>query len=218
LGAQDEYVAELVRRGLWETTAEGVVFHDWLEWQPSREQVETRREKTMLRVRKLRAARSNAVTNAGVTPCPDPVPESDSLLKIEELKLFTSEPSHARADAREAKAGGGRELAKLGYDWLMQTLGTFPPNVESWRADYERIGAKPEAERASVARNLLATPYIKARRSKATPGHLVRYWEQFVDGPRSFEFTTTAAQPLRGPCKVHTDAEYAAAAKEAVEW
>jgi hypothetical protein len=194
------------------------VFHDWLDWQPSREQVETRREKTMLRVRKLRAARSNAVTNAGVTPCPDPDPVSDSLLKVEELKLPISEPSHApaRADAREPRAGGGdrRELAKLGYDWLMQTLGTFPPNVESWRADYERIGAKPEAERASVARNLLATPYVKARRSKATPGHLVRYWEQFVDGPRSFEFTQKP--PIKsswgnksGPAPVSTDEEFA---------
>lgn len=70
LNAKPEHVKELVDRGLWEPFEDGFQFHDWLDYQPSRDQVLKSRNETLRRVRKHR----NAVTNADVTPAPGPVP------------------------------------------------------------------------------------------------------------------------------------------------
>lgn len=70
LEAKPAHIQELVDRGLWETAEDGFQFHDWLDFQPSREQVLKTRNETLQRVRRHR----NAVTNAPVTPAPVPVP------------------------------------------------------------------------------------------------------------------------------------------------
>ena len=74
--------AELVAAGLWETAETGYTIHDYLEYQPSREQVEAKRATTRARVTRWRSnAKCNAVTNAvgnavsNAAPVPEPVPE-----------------------------------------------------------------------------------------------------------------------------------------------
>lgn len=47
----------LVDAGLWTPSARGWEFHDWAEYQPTREQVEAKREQTAERVRRWRANR-----------------------------------------------------------------------------------------------------------------------------------------------------------------
>ncbi|WP_420114534.1 hypothetical protein [Pseudactinotalea sp.] len=82
LAADRDAATELVLAGLWDfDAAENVwVFHDWAEYQPTREQVEAERAKTRERVEKHRANRvsngaRNGVTNGVSTGAPSrPVP------------------------------------------------------------------------------------------------------------------------------------------------
>jgi hypothetical protein len=82
-GASPKVAAELVAAGLWETAEDGWQFHDYLNYQPSREQLTAQRNATRDRVTKHRERErnavtppvSNAVTNAPVTlPPTRPVP------------------------------------------------------------------------------------------------------------------------------------------------
>jgi hypothetical protein len=50
-------VAELLARGLWEPVADGYVYHDWLEYQPSRDEVKAGREAAKERMRRIRSQR-----------------------------------------------------------------------------------------------------------------------------------------------------------------
>jgi hypothetical protein len=112
-----------------------------------------------------------------------------------------------------------RKLEIEGYKWLESVLGTTPPDLGSWRREYALIAAKPAAERAAVARHLMATEYVQAKRSKATPGHVLKFWQQFVEGPRSFEFDRPAtAKRFAGPSRVATAEEYAADAAGGNPW
>jgi hypothetical protein len=88
LDAKPAHVKELVDRGLWDPAGDGFQFHDWLDYQPSREQVLKTRNETLQRVRKHR----NAVTNAVVTPAPVPVPVPEPK-ELESVRARTRESS-----------------------------------------------------------------------------------------------------------------------------
>lgn len=94
LGGDWDDAAALVNAGLWHQAGGGYQFHDWAEYQPTREQIEAERAKTRERVEKHRANKrsntvGNGVTNGGGTgapsrPSPNPmtttyVNESQSL-------------------------------------------------------------------------------------------------------------------------------------------
>lgn len=93
LGGDWDDTAALVNAGLWHQADGGFQFHDWAEYQPTKEQIQAERAKTRERVEKHRANKAsndggNGVTNGGRTgapsrPVPTPtttyVPESKSL-------------------------------------------------------------------------------------------------------------------------------------------
>ena len=63
----------LVEVGLWDVEEEGWRFHDWLDYQRSRDKINADREAAAERQRKARASRRESrrdfsVTHAGVTP------------------------------------------------------------------------------------------------------------------------------------------------------
>lgn len=71
LGASTQDARSLVKAGLWDETPNGYQFHDWLDYQPSREQVLAEREAARQRQQKARdkaksSRKRHAVTN-GVT-------------------------------------------------------------------------------------------------------------------------------------------------------
>lgn len=76
LGGAPKVAAELVAAGLWEATDDGWRFHDYLNYQPSREQLAAQRNATRERVTKHRERERNAVTptvsNASETLPPIP--------------------------------------------------------------------------------------------------------------------------------------------------
>jgi hypothetical protein len=71
------FVAELVRRGVWSTAADGWTIHDYLDYQPSKARVEEDRVKNAERQRRFASRKKerdqgkpkapNAVTNASAT-------------------------------------------------------------------------------------------------------------------------------------------------------
>ena len=92
LGGTWDDAAALVNAGLWHQAEGGYQFHDWSEYQPTRDQIESERAKTRERVEKHRAAKvgnggGNAVTNGGRTGAPSrPVPTPTT--------TYVSESSH----------------------------------------------------------------------------------------------------------------------------
>jgi hypothetical protein len=74
----EELAERLVLVGLWDEHPEGWQFHDWGEYQPTREKVLSERAATKERVEKHRAKRgSNGVTSTVGTTTPSPVPSPD---------------------------------------------------------------------------------------------------------------------------------------------
>lgn len=92
LGGSQADADALVRARLWHETIDGYEFHDWADWQWTREQVETKRAATAERVADWRASKRsgapkrNAVTNATVL-----VPDTDT--DTDKGKRSTSTPS-----------------------------------------------------------------------------------------------------------------------------
>jgi hypothetical protein len=134
LGGTKKLAAELVAAGLWVDAANGYAFHEWLNHQPSRDQVMTRRASTRERVTALRdrqilaghsVANSvgneacNAVTNTAPVPS-RPVPSQDHLPSVGVGAAAPPKPKPRRwrrfpADFEPTEAH--RELAQsLGVD------------------------------------------------------------------------------------------------------
>lgn len=73
LGASNDAATELVLAGLWDHGDGSWSFHDWEEYQPTREQVEAEREKARERMRHVRANKER--TSPSSSPSPSrPVP------------------------------------------------------------------------------------------------------------------------------------------------
>lgn len=65
LGGTKADTRRLVDARLWETTDQGLLFHDWADWQPTKAAVEAEREKARERMRRARKQRG---TSDGVRP------------------------------------------------------------------------------------------------------------------------------------------------------
>ena len=112
----------LVDAGLWDRAPGGFQLHDFLEYNPSREEVLAKREKISARVKRHRSrvsnddcnAVTNAVSNAPVTPLPDP----DPVTKKEEERDARAQ-EHAPAPPTTAKRSKRKTQAptELPEDW-----------------------------------------------------------------------------------------------------
>lgn len=94
---------ELVAVGLWDEHPDGWQFHDWDDYQPTRDKVLTERAATKERVERWRAehrnATGNGVTNGVGTTAPSPSPSPDL------TKTSKSQSSNNRArDSTDAEA------------------------------------------------------------------------------------------------------------------
>ena len=154
-GGTKRQVKELVEAGLWVEVENGWRFHGWAERQPTRKQVEKKREETALRVAKYR--RSNSVTSSVVTPPPtrpdptrksreseSPVATSDALEvfgcwlehhwsgKGPKPKFDSKRRSRIQARLREHDAATLKAAIRgaLADDWIM---GRDPKSRRSYR-------------------------------------------------------------------------------------
>lgn len=79
---------ELLDAGVWERNGSGFLVHDYLDYQPSKEEVLAEREKAAERMRRLRSngVRPNNkenITRSSVTPVPVPVPGTEPKEELE---------------------------------------------------------------------------------------------------------------------------------------
>lgn len=153
LGGSEDMADELVEAGLWDVTRDTSVsnkvtytFHEWTEYQPTRENVQTEREASRERQRRRRAKRQNpksepvsvteasrrdtAVSHAPVTEVfgtPDPTRPD------QELPKGSSAPKPPQSSPRKKPAG------PLPKDWA-------PTEEHQRRAAQHRIDLNREAE------------------------------------------------------------------------
>lgn len=107
LGASLRDANRLVEVGLWSKDGDDFQFHDWEEFQPSKQQVDARKEATRKRVAKHRNAKRNAASNAvnseGVTALHD---ESNAVTNGVPVPV----PIEEVAKAPSSKGGAGGKL------------------------------------------------------------------------------------------------------------
>jgi hypothetical protein len=179
-------VDELVAEGLWEETDRGWLVHDYLDFNPSKSDVDAAKDSQRKRTAKFRDRRkrkdvshSNAFCNGVGNAPPDPV------------KSTTTTAS---------SIGGGRTFSHeelRGFNWFAELFAggdtsSIAPLV-SFRSAYGYIGARCLAEGAVVARNIRGTTWCQQNRHRVGPAHVQKYWLEFLVGNRNHE----PAQPGR---------------------
>jgi hypothetical protein len=169
LKATKEEIAALEKAGLWEraTDFNGWIVHDYVHWSPSKAEIE--------------AAERPAL--AVVQPPAELFPSATA--------RAAARASNDGADIIEMRTSG--DYAAIGVQWFYHVEQRFM-DMTSWRDPLEKIGRKPAEERAIVAANWQATPYIKSREKLFYPDHAVRYWDDFLRGPRNL---TRPFEPAR---------------------
>lgn len=72
----------------------------------------------------------------------------------------------------------------IAYRWLCDTwyAGAGAPDIQHWRADYEKIGSWTPEFRTRVAAGMQASTWLKANRGRATPAHIVKCKESYASG------------------------------------
>lgn len=151
----------LVRVGLWITHVDGWEFHDWLEWNPSRDQVEAERKANRERQARYRDKRrsrdvtppvSDAVSNgvsdeetdAGTDAATNGAPSRPDPSLVDRSAV-TAQEARSRADgtisdeSATLRAGLGTIMRKLGCDevWASKTAARFDALASSPIRDYD---------------------------------------------------------------------------------
>lgn len=212
-GAAPELVQELVIARLWDEVPDGWRFHDWLDYNPSRAELEERAlasnaRVTAFRERKKRAR--NAVGNAHVTPLPDP-----------NLKERVNNHSLAAASSLPVTSVGGNLVTfplpasgdpdisweAVGASWLSFVTGREPfPVSGKWRQALADLGRKPPSERSTAMQPLTDAAATPGSDDWLTPRHVVDYWHLYRVGK-----SPGKPKPASRMSEVPTAAEYAAA-------
>ena len=173
LKASPERVKELVEARLWECCRPptddfyGYRVHDYVHWSPSKAEIEAA-ERPLLTV---------------VQPPAELVPSANARQAMR--------AQNDGADIIEMRSSG--DYAAIGVCWFYHIEQRFM-DMHVWREPLASIGRKPAEERAIVARNWQETPYIRAREKLFYPDHAVRYWDDFLRGPRNM---TKPFEPAR---------------------
>ncbi len=184
-----ELAERLVEVGLWERVDGGFLIHDFLDYNPSAEQVKAERAANAKRQAKWRDEHrddqgkfrsngdSNGVTNAAVTPTPYPYPypsPSAPSLRSE------AEMGAPQADARPSPPARRDDL----WDALAELLGR-QPETDSERGAWNRAVKELQKARASPGDVLLRGSRYRQEWPDAelTPNALVKHWSRFGAEP-----------------------------------
>lgn len=110
LGSTRRWAEELVFVGLWEREDGAYLFHDWLDYNPSKAKVLADRAATAARVAKSRSnSRRNAVTNGVSTDAPSPVPLN------QDISTSSQEPKRARDSTDDRSIEKARTSIMQGF-------------------------------------------------------------------------------------------------------
>jgi hypothetical protein len=105
-GDPDTAVKELVRRGLWSRSSGGYQFRDWMDYQPSSDEVKALREKRAAAGRQggLAKARGKAVGNSKVDNRMVTTGENPSVLEVQKTKDVDSLTSDNKQNPSKSQA------------------------------------------------------------------------------------------------------------------
>lgn len=193
-GAPAELAAELVDAKLWDVTDTGWVFHNWLDYNPSAQELAERATASNERVTAFRARKKrdcNAVANAHVTPLPVPIPGP----KLQDCTI--------RAPAREEHSP-----CRVGNDFMLAVNASLTWDYSSWRRELEVIGEKPETQRVIALETIRSSVWCRTNAQAVHPGHVVKYWNRYASGKEA----VTQIVPKRGMTEPDTHEQHAAAA------
>lgn len=160
----------LAKRGLIGQEGDEWVIHDYLDYNPSKADVQAEREATAERVRAYRARRSNGVTN-GVTPKPvtalvtgprtrtrlNPTVQEDSPAAVgSEAAIAGPAPAVQRAMSKWIRADILESLSASDYQLVAQAIDADSQQVRQSMALVEGA-SRPRAYLVKIARNIVST-------------------------------------------------------------
>lgn len=157
LGGSARLASVLVTCGLWEESQDGYQFHDWADWQQTREQVEKKRADARERMARLRGSSSEVRPNTSVTspevrdefatPFPSlPIPTSKDTSTVVDSTASdfaewyatypkkVAKPAAMRAYKKARKSASAATLLS-GASVMAQAYGidqTYCPNPATW--------------------------------------------------------------------------------------
>ncbi|WP_167198004.1 hypothetical protein [Brevibacterium pigmentatum] len=135
LGASTKDARSLVEAGLWDETPNGYQFHDWLDYQPSRQQVLAERESARQRQQRARDKASSSRKRHGVT---------NTVTHGEVQPLVTGDvtvpPTRPVPTPIESATGRKRPARPLSPDWV-------PTDTHRAKASEHRINLPAEVEK-----------------------------------------------------------------------
>lgn len=182
-------IEALVKVGLWEVAKDfdGWIFHDYLDHNPSAEDVRKKLDAAKTRAAKTREAKREKKTDSSSEL-------SDGGAAVAPTSGQLLEPnSAARAAMRGAERisnvvsiEAARSAESIGAQWYAE-LTSVTPDFNSWRKFYAEIGAKPKHERDLVTKHARETTYFIEAPSGSSPEHFVMFWHDFVARPRNFD-------------------------------
>lgn len=161
---------------------------------------------------------ATATVPARMAPTP-----SDEKVDVQ-VESATEEASSVVVSLAEWSVRSGPEVsraAKAGVTWFQLLLADVAtPPVFSFVREYEYIGSRPAGELTKVADHIRQTTWCSSNRRKVTPAHVVRFWADYLAGPRNFEKPARSQPGFTGLSDLPTDEEYAAerAAAAAGAW
>lgn len=82
---------------------------------------------------------------------------------------------------------------RVGHELMFEATGR--QFGQEWRADLETIGSKPEAERRAAVPAIQQSQWCRANRTKVTPRHVLRMWDDYAAGAPPLQLVASAAKP-----------------------
>lgn len=180
--ATSDFVAHLlVSAGLWDHHEGGYSVHDYLDFQPSKQQVLRDRELSGARVKRHRNALRNGVTNGNVTVVPVPV----SVTEEENLTpLSDGKPSDERASVQpqlltlEALKNGTHRFSGARAKPRTSEV-PEPEGFAAWYESYPRHEARLDA--AKAYRAMIKSQWARETLEANTPLWVKRWFAQDRD-------------------------------------
>jgi hypothetical protein len=211
LGARQRDAEALVDAKLWTQVDGGYRFNSWLDYQPSKEEWEAKRQGNAARVAAHRAKKSpesrqdsskilpksRQNPSKGLAEVWQPEPSDSAVLApcvthysgISNALPTRPDPIREEAAASSLPAAAGpsaHENQIRGFRFVASLLGRSTFDIAplgSFQAEYGHIGGKPDAEHATVAKAVNADEWCRANPSRVDAPHLQRTWQKYLAGP-----------------------------------
>ena len=98
--------AELIKVGLWDKHQDGWAFHDWAEYQPTREKVLKERAEALERMHRVRANKPRTFGVRSATPSPSPSPDLTKTSKSQSLDTHANDSTDSEISAMTSRLAG----------------------------------------------------------------------------------------------------------------